>query len=109
MQIPVLVEPIDGRGFRARGAEPFALSAEGATREEALSKLNEQLQAKLSQGAAIVPLDVPEQPHPLAEYAGMFKGDPRIAEWKKAMAEHRRQFDEGPELPCVIVFWIRRS
>ncbi len=96
MQIPILIEPIDGKGFQARGAELIAL---GATREEALRKLNEQLQARIRQGAAIVPLEVADQPHPLAEFAGMFKDDPRIAEWKKAMAEHRRQFDEGRELP----------
>jgi predicted RNase H-like HicB family nuclease len=36
MQIPVLVEPIAGDGYRARGTEPFGLSAEGATRAEAL-------------------------------------------------------------------------
>jgi hypothetical protein len=31
MQIPVLVEKIKGNGFRARGTEPFAISARGAT------------------------------------------------------------------------------
>ena len=39
MQIPILIEPVARNGFRARGGEPFALSAEGATREEALGKL----------------------------------------------------------------------
>jgi hypothetical protein len=99
MQIPVLVEPIDGRGFRARGGEPFALSAEGATREEALRNLGAQLEAKLREGAQIVPLDVTLQPHPLAEFAGVFKGDPWISEWKEAMAEYRRKVDEEPDLP----------
>ncbi len=39
MQIPVLVERVKGNGFRARGTEPFAVSARGASREEALAKL----------------------------------------------------------------------
>ena len=39
MQIPVLVEQVKGNGFRARGTEPFAVSAKGTTREEALAKL----------------------------------------------------------------------
>ena len=99
MQIPVLVEPIDGRGFRARGAEPFALCAEGATREEALGKLQEQLQARLRQGAAIVPLEVSAAPHPLAEFAGMFKDDPDFQEVIEIMAENRRQLDADDSRP----------
>ena len=39
MQIPVLVEKVKGNGYRARGTEPFAISAKGSTREEALAKL----------------------------------------------------------------------
>ncbi len=39
MQIPVLVERVKGNGYRARGVEPFAVSAKGSTREEALAKL----------------------------------------------------------------------
>jgi hypothetical protein len=96
MQIPVLIEPIDGKGFQARGAE---LCAQGATREEALRNLHEQIQARIRQGAAIVPLEVGAEPHPLAEFAGMFKDDPRFADWKKSMAEYRRQIDEAPDLP----------
>jgi hypothetical protein len=40
MQIPVLVERVKGNGYRARGTEPFAISAKGSTREEALAKLD---------------------------------------------------------------------
>ena len=31
MKIAVLIEPVPGNGFRAKGGEPFAMSAEGAT------------------------------------------------------------------------------
>ena len=31
MQISVLVEPVAGNGYRAKGAEPFGFSAEGAS------------------------------------------------------------------------------
>ena len=40
MQIPVLIEPVAGNGFRAQGCEPFGLLAEGATRQAALEKLH---------------------------------------------------------------------
>ena len=31
MQIPILIEPVAGNGFRFRGGEPFGLSVEGAS------------------------------------------------------------------------------
>ena len=54
MQIPVLVERVAGNGYRARGAEPLGFVAEGPTRETALAKLKELVQARLRQGAEIV-------------------------------------------------------
>lgn len=97
MQIPILIEAVAGNGYRSRGGELYALSAEGATHEEVLAKLKDQLQARLKEGAAIVPLDVPAEPHPLARFVGMFKDDPLIDEWKKAMVEYRRTIDEDPD------------
>jgi hypothetical protein len=99
MQIPVLIEPIAGNGYRARGGEPLALVVEAPTREEALAKLQEQLQARLRNGAEIVPLETAPQPHPLAKFVGMFKGDPLIKHWKKSMAEYRRQIDQDADRP----------
>jgi predicted RNase H-like HicB family nuclease len=81
VEIPVLIEPIKGNLYLARGAEPFSLSAEGATREEALANLRKQLQARIHSGARIVPLEVDGESHPLAGFVGMFKDDPHIAEW----------------------------
>ena len=67
------------------------LSAEGATRDEAVAKLREQLQARLRAGTAIVPLEVPAEPHPLAKYAGMSSpDDPLVQEWIEIMAENTR-------------------
>jgi hypothetical protein len=99
MQIPVLLEPIAGNGYRARGIEPLALTAEGPTREAALARLQEQLLARLRNGAEIVPLEVAAGSHPLAEFVGMFKDDPRIEDWKQAMAAYRRKIDGKPHLP----------
>jgi predicted RNase H-like HicB family nuclease len=56
MQIAVLVERVKGNGFRARGKEPFAVSARGATREEALAKLRAKIQTRLKNGSEIVGL-----------------------------------------------------
>jgi hypothetical protein len=101
MQIPVLLEPVAGNGYRARGVEPFGLSAEGATRAEALEKLREQLQSRLRNGTELVSLEVAALPasNPWVEFAGMFKDDPYFEEWQQAIAENRRKMDEDPEIP----------
>jgi hypothetical protein len=101
MQIPVLIEPVAGNGYRARGLEPFGLSAEGATREEVVAKLKEQLQDRLRQGGELLSLNVAESAvaNPWVEFAGMFKGDPYFDEWQEAIAENRRKIDADPEIP----------
>jgi hypothetical protein len=99
MQIPILVEPIAGNANRARGGEPLALTAEGPTREAAIAELKKQLQTRLQCGAEIVPIELADQSHSLAEFVGMFRDDPLIAEWKQAMAEYREKVDKNPELP----------
>ena len=96
MHIPVLIEPVAGNGFRARGMEPFALSGEGPTREEALAKLRDQLDARLKSGAEIMGLEVPAPPNPWVEFAGMFKDDPLFDDWQKAIEEYRREVDADP-------------
>jgi hypothetical protein len=97
MQIPVLIERIARNGYRARGGEPFALSARGSTPEEALAKLRTKLQARLKNGAAIVGLEVGAASDPWLAFAGMFKDDPLIEDWKKSVAEYRRKVDEDPD------------
>ena len=97
MQIPILIERIAGNGYRARSSEPFAVTAKGATREEALARIREKIQARLARGSELVGLEVGPQPNPWIEFAGMFKDDPMIDEWKKAMADYRKKVDEDPE------------
>ncbi len=100
MQIPVLVERVKGNGYRARGTEPFAVSAKGATPAEALAKLRAKIHSRLKNGTEIVGLEVGTQPHPWMEFAGMYSADdPLVQDWQKAMAEYRRKIDEHPELP----------
>lgn len=89
MQIPILIEPIAGNGYRARGGEPLALTAEGATQEEALANLKEKLQARLCRGAVVVPLELPLQSNPLAEFA---EDDPLLKDWKKSMAAWKKDW-----------------
>ena len=98
MQIPVLIEPVAGNGYRATGGEPFALTVEGTTREEALHKLRELIQTKLKTGAQIVPLEIPDGDNPWLRMAGSLDlEDPLVKEWKLIMEENRRKADEDPD------------
>jgi predicted RNase H-like HicB family nuclease len=99
MRISVLIEPVPGNGYRARGGEPFGLIAEGVTRDDALQKLRELIEGRVSAGAEIVTLDVPVAEHPWLPFAGMFRDDPLIEEWKQTMAELRRQADDADSDP----------
>src|SRR6266513_2280834 len=99
MQIPVLVERVKGNGYRARGKEPFTVSARGATREEALAKLRAKIQTRLKNGTEIVGLEVGSESHPLAKFAGMFKDDPLFDDVLKIMADNRKKMDEDPDVP----------
>src|SRR5947209_12921018 len=99
MQIPVLLERVKGNGYRARGTEPFAVSAKGSTREEALAKLRAKIQSRLKNGTEIVGLEVGPEPHPLAEFAGMFKDDPDFEEVLKIMADNRTRMNEDADVP----------
>jgi hypothetical protein len=97
MQIPVLIERVARNGFRARGLEPFAVSAKGATREEALSKLRAKIEKRLKNGAELVGLEVGTPPHPWKAFAGMHKDDPWIEDWKRSVEEYRKKVDEDPD------------
>lgn len=99
MQIPILIEQMEGHRFLARGGEPLAITAEGGTQEEALANLREKLRARLCHGAVVVPFDLPAQSHPLSEFVGMFKDDPLIKEWKKSMKAYRRNRDKDADKP----------
>jgi predicted RNase H-like HicB family nuclease len=99
MQLPVLIEPVAGDRFQAKGGEPFAFTAEGATREEALQNLQRQIEAHLAAGAEIVTLEVPAQDNPWKQMQGIFEDDPWFEEWQQAIAEYRQQVEEDPDIP----------
>lgn len=102
MQIPILIESIEGGRFRARAGEPFGLIAEGASCEEATRALDHLLTERLSKGVRIGWLHVPNGapsvaaslPFPADEH---YKTHPSFAEMQAAIAEFRRAEDEEEE------------
>ena len=100
MQIDVLIEPMAGNGYRASGGAPFAFTAEGTTREEALRKFQEMVEGRFAGGAQLVRLDVKHGEPPWAKFAGTWPpNDPRIAAWEQAIEEYRQKVDEDPNAP----------
>jgi predicted RNase H-like HicB family nuclease len=102
MEIPVLIEPVAGNGYRAKCGEPLPLTAEGSTRDEALANLRRLVQERVAAGAEVAALNLSgdNAANPWVELAGMYDADdPVVQAWEKAMAEHRRKIDEHPERP----------
>jgi hypothetical protein len=92
MHIPVLIESVPGNGFLARGGEPFALTAEGTTPEDALAHLRDCVSAKLREGARIASIEIQlsETDHAWLPFAGMFEeSDPLVQEWLEIVRSER--------------------
>jgi hypothetical protein len=98
MQIPILIEPIEGDRYRARAGEPFAVSVEGATKLQAYQKLQALIFDRIRAGAELMTLEVPLV-HPLSVCAGAMKNDPFFDEFLAAIADNRRR--EDSENPCA--------
>jgi hypothetical protein len=98
MMIRMVVEPIENDGFRAKGEEPYAITAEGVSREECVRKLRELLEARLGNGTPLELIEV-NPSHPWAKFAGTLRDDPLADAWEEAMREYRRMKDEEPDIP----------
>jgi hypothetical protein len=101
MQFPIFIEPVANNGYRASSGSPLALSADGATRDEALRNLQQQLRQRMQAGGEVATVEIPAHPieNPWVRYAGMFKDDPDFQDVVDIMAENRRQMDADPEIP----------
>jgi hypothetical protein len=97
MEIPVLIEPVAGAGYRATSSR-LSLSAEGGTRQEALARLGQLVQEKLRSGAELTMLPIDAKDNPWLAMAGMHDPNhPLVQEWKEIMAERRREEDAMQE------------
>ena len=96
MRIPVLIESLAGNGYRAKGGEPLALSAEAPTRDEAVARLKGLIADRLSFGAELISLDIETTLVPPVAMPGWSADDPLLDEWQEAMSEYRSQVDADP-------------
>jgi predicted RNase H-like HicB family nuclease len=94
MQIPVAIEPTKMGGFRAQSVSPLAVVAEGSTREEAVSKVQAELNRQLQEGKEVVMVEVgTAAENPWLKMAGRLKDDPLFDEWRAEVEAYRRQCD----------------
>jgi uncharacterized protein (DUF2267 family) len=100
-QYSILLEhPID---YVATVMQLPGCQAHGATREEALEKVQQLLHDRLRQAEIVsVSIELPSE-HPWMKFAGMFKDDPNFDQWVAAIATDRRELDaEMAEYPCDL-------
>lgn len=98
MDIPVIVEPVTGNGYRATGAGGLSvgLTADGATAAEAIDRLADQVRSRVNAGAKLAEVNVVAGAA-WKQDAGYLRDDPLYEPWRAAMEEYRRQLDEDPE------------
>ena len=99
MEVPILVEPAHGNGYRATGAGGLSvgLTAEGATAEEAIDRLADQVRMRVKAGAQLAELNFDDSAAPWKQDAGYLRDDSLYEPWRAAMEEYRRQLDEDHE------------
>jgi hypothetical protein len=99
VDVPVIIEPVTGNGYRATGAGGLSvgLTAEGATPAEAIDRLADQVRMRVNAGAQLAELNVAAGAAPWKQDAGYLRDDPLYEPWRAAMEEYRRQLDEDPE------------
>jgi hypothetical protein len=99
VEVPVIIEPATGLGYRATGAGGLSvgLTAEGATADEAVDRLAEQIQTRVRAGAKLAEVRVATAEAPWKQDAGCLRDVPLYQPWREAMEEYRRVLDEDPE------------
>lgn len=91
MELAVLIQPVHGARYRASTREPLSVTAEGATREEALARLRGLIEDRVRAGAEMVRLHI-AAPGPVL--AGpVWPDDPLTHDWLAGIADARRAAD----------------
>jgi hypothetical protein len=92
VKLSVFVQPTANSGFRAWCAEPVPISVEGPTRDEALTKLRAELEAR-TQGVEVVEV-VFGRPIPTAP---IWPDDEITRAWLEGIAAARAAADQRPD------------
>jgi hypothetical protein len=93
VQVPVKIEELDGRGFRATAPEPFDVCAEAPTREQVLETIQNLLRDRIESRSDIIFVNIGPDENPWDRVYGMFADDPLFDEWQQAIQENRDRID----------------
>ncbi|MBI3758271.1 MAG: hypothetical protein HY269_00755 [Deltaproteobacteria bacterium] len=100
MEISVIVEKVQGNGFRARVSTPEALSIDGPSRDAVLTGMKALLQERLAEAEIVrVDVSVAGEENPWLAVAGMWNGNPDALEAEEYARQYRQQVDADPERP----------
>ncbi|MBI4602489.1 MAG: type II toxin-antitoxin system HicB family antitoxin [Planctomycetes bacterium] len=98
MDVPVLIEPLPTNGYRATSLSPARIVAEGATRKQALDRLERLLREQMSRAELVqLTVAVPGEIHPWMALAGTWKDHPSLEAFEESIREYRRQVDAEAE------------
>ena len=99
MKLPVLVEPVPGKGFVARVSAPFNWSAEGTTFEEAVANLQAEAVRRVASGSRVESIELATaDDNPWLGIIGTWEpDDPVIDEWLQGIKANRRALDNDPD------------
>jgi predicted RNase H-like HicB family nuclease len=92
VELSVLVQRVEGNGYRAWSSEPLSASAEGATRDEALAKLRTAIVEQLKDGVEVVRLQIHTK-----RSGPVWPDDEITRAWLEGIVEARRQADQKPD------------
>jgi hypothetical protein len=95
MQIPILIEAIEGGRFRARAGEPFGASAEGGTADEAAHQLEALLRNRLHAGARLAVIELGNGPQPPWHLEPLPDDDWFFQTMREAVEENRQRENEA--------------
>ena len=111
MEVPMVIEPVSGNGYRAIGAGGLSvgLSAQGATAAEAIDRLTDQVRMRVNAGAKLAEITVTASSAPWMQDAGYLHDDPLYEPWREAMEQYRRQLDEDPKALWASSFSIQTT
>lgn len=99
MEMIVFIEPQNGR-FKASTSQPVTMETEGASREEALQRLQELASKRLAAGEVVqVPLPDGPSGHPWMKCAGVWKDHPEFDQFQKNVLEYRHSLDVSESQP----------
>jgi predicted RNase H-like HicB family nuclease len=97
MELPVLIERLsDGARYSARLGDPFNLTVEGSTPEEAQHRLTDALRQRLEQGAELRSISV----RPAPPEGGWLPDDDLTREWLQAVRQFRDEADDADRRRC---------